>query len=395
MKKQVAGTVALLVSALISGAAAVPKTVAPSIHKPVMLFDLSDEVMAGPLGVVADVAVGDSVVYVLDQQNCNVRRITLTGLELPALGREGEGPGDISGPSKLANASGGKCAVIQGISNRAPCFTPAGNLCDPYDISSLRRGYASVIWVRAEFGRADELILSGLGSRREVSDSFAQYEPVSFVTRLRADGSATELFSENPGGFETGAVRTSSGASFAVYGWDIAEDGTIIYADPSGEYRVFIGHPVDGVSQSIDLPEWNGDEDRYLSFVERAHIQSPNSTVLRVASVHWLGRGCFMVRPSAELSGVPAENGIGTFEVFRRNGDSLGRYTVYCDLDSANDTFFVRGNVLVVIRGAKSVARAAYPEVLGPGKNRKTPSLEVDEVRIRAYDLFSEVMAGR
>lgn len=57
--------------------------------------------------------------------------------------------------------------------------------------------------------------------------------------------------------------------------------------------------------------------------------------------------------------------------------------------------FFLRGSVLVVIRGAFSVARAAYraeqeSEVLG-----EPSATEVDEVRIRAYELFSDIRPGR
>lgn len=388
------GRVAVCTSVLsflwFGGAAAFSET-QPAVHSPELLFDISDETLSLPLGVVTDVGVSDSVVYILDLQNFNIRRITLMGRELPSLGSQGEGPGDISDPCRIAVAPDGRCVVVQDLSSRAPCFAPDGNACEPYDTSALRKGRGwSVTWIRADWGREGELILSATVSER---GSFAQFDPVGFVACVRDDGRGITLFSADGDNANGRAVAIPGGLLYPAYGWDTNREGTMIFADPEGAYRVHIGDPV-GSSVTIDLPEWRN-EDRRWPWAEKTRRKSPEKAPLRATCVYWLDNDHFMVGHAAESAATRAVNTVGTFEVFRRSGDSLGRYTVYCDLDLSNDVFFIRGTVLVVIRGAISVARAAYRAVPGSESLGGSSATAVDEVRIRAYELFSDVRHGR
>ena len=340
-----------------------------------------------PLGVVADVAVGgDGVVYILDQQNCNIRRISLSGRELPPIGRQGEGPGDISNPRRIAVSSSGRCVVIQDLSSRAPCFAPDGSPCDVYDLSSVKGGFANVVWIRADVGPQQELWLSSINNSTPVTSAAAP-NPVGTVMRVRPDGTTVTFLSQESR--DDNIVKSPADMSYYMHGWDVAADGTIIYGDPSGEYRVIVGPPSEGTSHAIELPEWDGDEDRYKEIVNRS-AANVRGNILRVAGVQWLNDEYFIVRPTAEKPANKLHNSIGTLEVFGRDGDSFGRYTVQCELDMSNDFFFVRDNVLVVVRGIRAVARAAYSAVLPPDAD--PGASEVEEVRVRAYDLFSDVL---
>lgn len=372
---------------LLADAAAAPRTNPPVPYEPTLLFDISDEELIAPLGVVADVAVGgDGIVYILDQQSCNIRRISLSGGELPPIGRQGEGPGDIRNPRRLAVSSSGRCVVIQDLSSRAPCFAPDGSPSDAYDLSGVKGGFANVVWVRADIGPRQELWLSSINNSTPAT-STAPPNPVGTVMRVRPDGSTVTLLSQDSQG--DSVVKSPANMSYYMHGWDVGADGAIIYGDPSGKYNVIVGLPSEGTSQAIELPEWDGDEERFREIVSKG-ASNVRSNVLRVAGVQWLNDAHFMVRPAAEMAGAGLHDTIGTIEVFGRGGDSFGRYAVLCELDTSSDFFFVRDNILVVIRGIRAVARGAYSAVLPPDAD-PGPS-EVEDVRIRAYDLFSDVL---
>ncbi len=205
--------------------------------------------------------------------------------------------------------------------------------------------------------------------------------------RVLPDGTTATLLSQEP--HRDNVVKSPTDMSYYMHGWDIGADGTIIYGDPDGKYRVIVGHSPDGVSQAIELPEWEGDEARYREIVNKSPA-SVRGSILRVAGVQWLNDQYFLVRPTAELPDVRGRNTIGTLEVFRRDGDSLGRYSVYCELDTNNDSFFIRGNVLIVVRGIRDVARAAYSAVITP--HAEPGAAVVNEVRVRAYELFPDIL---
>jgi hypothetical protein len=352
-----------------------------------LLFDISDDALMAPLGVVADVALGtDGTVYILDQQNCNIRRISSTGQELSPFGRPGEGPGDIRSPRRIAVSSAGRCVVIEDLSSRAPCFAPDGSACDSYDLSGVSGGFANVVWMRADMGPHQELLLSSVNNATPPT-STAPPRPVGTVMRVLPDGTTSTLLSQEP--HRDKVVKSPTDMSYYMHGWDIDADGTMIYGDPEGKYRVIVGHPSDGVSQAIELPEWEGDEERYREILDKSPA-SVRGSILRVAEVQWLNDQYFLVRPTAELPDARSRNTIGTLEVFRRDGDSLGRYSVYCALDTNNDSFFIRGNVLIVVRGIRDVARSAYSAVITP--HADPGAVQVNEVRVRAYELFPGIL---
>jgi hypothetical protein len=387
-----------------NNAVAQPENDLPAVHEPELLFDITDEVMEDPLGIIVDVAVGaDGIVYLLDQQNYNIRRITFSGDLKSPLGRQGQGPGELSRPRRLISFPDGRCLVIQGMSSRTVCLTHTGDACDMGDISLFRSGYANTIIVRAELDKDQRLVLSTITTRYRASSPNTSLEDrgtVASVRRATAGGEQLEsLFATETSATDENTVSiplSSYGyVGYVRQGWDINASGVIIYSDPKGGYSVHIGHPADGETQLVDLLEWQYDEKRIKKLAKEADGKFKVDEIPRISSVEWLDNEFFMVQPNAELSLVPIANLVRTVEVFRRDGSSFGRYDIRCNFDPSVDEIFVLGDIVVLIKGGKSVARAAFSGVLpGEKDDDKPKSAETDEIRVVAYKLFGSLRSA-
>ena len=356
--------------------------------------------MSDPLGSIIDVAIGsDGIVYLLDQQNYNIRRIALSGDLMSPLGRRGQGPGELSRPSRLAWFPDGRCVVVQNMSSRIVCLTLAGDACDMGDISLFRAGNVNTIIVRAEADKDQQLILSTVTTQYRGNSPSASLEErgtVASVRRTTFEGDKLEnLFTTDTGEIDANAVAIPLArygyAGFVRQGWDINADGTIIYSDPEGSYRVHIGHPADGKTQSFDLMQWEYDEKRIKELIEESDSKVKADEAPRISSIEWLDNEFFMVEPSAELRLTPVKDIIKTVELFRRDGSSFGRYDIQGSFDPANDERFIRGDIVVLIKGGKAVARGVFAGMIPPDKDGDAAPEEVDEIRVVAYRLFGAI----
>lgn len=372
-------------------------TEAPIPYQPELLFDIADEMMALPLGVVTDVAVSaDSIVYLLDRQNCNVRRITLSGDIKSTVGRRGEGPGEMSFPHYLALFPSGRCLVIQDMSSRIACLMPDGDSCDMGDISIFRAGYNNTIITRVEVDPKQRLILSATTMEQRSRPGASLEERGTCISVRRAhtvDGRLETMFTTDDNTPNRNAILFPLALSgYADYGWDINNAGTIIYSDPKSSYSVNIGHPADGKTQSISLMPWEYDDERIRKLAEAPGSSVNANEMPRIINVQWLDNEYFMVIPTAEIQVTPIAGVITTVEVFRRDGCSFGRYIIQGDFDSDNDGVFLRGDIVVIIKGGKSSARAAFSILNRSDETEEgNKTEEVDEIRVLAYRLFKSL----
>jgi len=81
------------------------------------------------------------------------------------------------------------------------------------------------------------------------------------VFRLDPEMGVSVLFTDSESLLGNFTVLISRRMGHFVYRcWDVARSGQILYADPDGAYRVFIGHPADGTNRVVALPAQAGDE---------------------------------------------------------------------------------------------------------------------------------------
>ncbi len=86
--------------------------------------------------------------------------------------------------------------------------------------------------------------------------------------------------------------------------------------------------------------------------------------------------------------GRKAANSAGTFEIFLRDGTSLGGFEIQCPYDPNHDKVFIRESTIVVIQGGEVIARAFVRQLSDNDvKNDdefSTPPPE--EIRVRCYN---------
>jgi hypothetical protein len=196
----------------------------------------------------------------------------------------------------------------------------------------------------------------------------------------RGDVQPTVLFTNSPVLGDEHTVRYDKNIGFfPLRSWDVSAAGRLIYADPNGGYRVLIGHPADGRVESRGLTPAPGDEEAVAKRA-KAEGRSPERYP-RIADVQWITEDCFLIKPVAAATGDTLWQ-TGVVELFDLKGSSLGRRTVSCGYDPEQDSLFLRGSVVVVIRGGRSAFLAWTGTRPGTSTARRD-----DEIVVDAYDL--------
>lgn len=312
-----------------------------------------------------------------------VRRIAVDGSELPPLGRQGEGPGEFIHPRLLAAAPGGGCVVVQDFHAPAVCLTAAGKACPPPDLGLIRTRFEVTVFMGTarldEEGRLIAVASTTEQPYDPVSPNADRDKAISVFRFKPGDTAPTVLFSDCAALCDGSSVKFRKDVGYySMRCWDADAAGRLIYADPNGSYRVFIGHPADGKSVVVELQEAESD-DRDLERRAKA-MKCPMESVPRIADVQWVGRDRFLVKPTAAASG-PRMWQSGIVEVFDLAGNSYGRRVLAGDYDPEYDALFLRGRVLVIIRGGMSLLMSSLQ--IAP-KETGTPP---DMIAVEAYDL--------
>jgi hypothetical protein len=129
----------------------------------------------------------------------------------------------------------------------------------------------------------------------------------------------------------------------------------------------------------VDLAAAPRDEE---ALAKRAKEEKqPVETYPHIADVQWVTKDHFLVKPMAAATGTKIWQE-GVFELFNLNGTSLGRRTISYGFNPDQDSVFLRGSVLVVVRSGKSALLASIGAHV-EGSNGQ----DYDEIIVEAYDL--------
>jgi hypothetical protein len=295
------------------------------------VFDISDEEMTMPLGVVNGMVLRNDVLQILDDHNCNVRRIHVSGRVLDPIGRQGEGPGDMLFPERLAVATDGRCVIVQTFSKTAACITADGKGCDKISMSAIRDGFATVFVSRAELDPGGRLLLSAVTMREHV-ESF-DLETVkrnmgATLWRLDEAGRAEVIATTQPQWSGPGLIECSSSWN-SIRAWDINAAGDLAFSDPTGAYRLLIVPAGERVPRQVDLVQQPGDEEALARITRRFREKGPVDPA-RVGGVMWLDERRLLVTPTAAFE-LPVPRGRqGIHDVFDASGQHQGRYDLNC-----------------------------------------------------------------
>jgi hypothetical protein len=213
--------------------------------------------------------------------------------------------------------------------------------------------------------------------------------PIASVLRISQTGNLTEtLFSTQRDPSQNGVIPLPGEAvRFVLFGWDLNAEGDLIYADPAGLNKVNIRYSTDGRDAELRLPNPPEDVLDFRKLLDSLPSAANRANVPRIASVRWLDSEYFMTRPAAKWA-PPTIETAGVFDVYSREGQSYGRFNISIPYDPSNDEIFIRGDLLILIQGGKSVARAHFALLSQTEPDLPEPS-DVEEIRVRVYRLFN------
>jgi hypothetical protein len=355
---------------------------------PRLLWSVADDALAIPLGAIEDVAVGaDGIVYLLDMQNQTVRRFARNGVELPSLGRHGEGPGEFIHPRLVAALPSGGCMVIQDFHAPAICISSNGHPCDGPDVSLIRAKFAMTIFLGVARVDAKGRLYVSAATTPEFLDPMTPNTKIvtnwSVFRLAPGELAPTILFSDSRELDDETSVHLPKRANFfAVRSWDVSAVGQVAYADPQGLHRVIVGHPKDGPSRAIDLPEAQTDRRDLEILANRAGVSIDQ--IPRIADVQWVNDDVLLAVPLA-CARSHQEVLPSVVELFDSKGNGFERRAVQFDYDPSRDSLFLRSGILVTVRGGKSAMETALH--LRPQEQHGDVS---DVIVVSAYSLSTQ-----
>lgn len=351
---------------------------------PELVWTVSDDQLAVPLGSILDVAVdAEQTVYLLDAQNMAVRPFSRDGSELPWLGREGEGPGEFVHPRLVASVPGGGCVVLQDFYSPAVALSRNGDVKRVVDVSLIRGGFMTTLFMGSAHVDATGRLTVAASTTTDPYDATSPNarvdEAVSVFRISQQSGAAEVLFTDHDALAGESSIKYDPDIGYyALRSWDVDDTGRLIYADPTGAYRVFVGHPADGKPLEVELTENKAD---IANLANRAKRMGRSLAEMpRIVDVQWVGRNLFLVKPTGATPDAKIWQS-GTFELFDTDGKTHGRCVLAPDYEPEQDMLFLRGSLAILVRGGLSAVMAHV------GARAKKPQSGADELLVEAYRL--------
>lgn len=309
-------------------------------------------------GLIADLAVDPAgCLCVLDSQLSVLRVFSPDGEYLRAIGRPGEGPGDLSSAMAVSALTDGSLCVLQGGLGRCSRFSPEGAYLGELALpDTLRSGTRRLTRLRAA---SSLLAVEGV----QVKPGEDGYESRTALFTVSAD-SAPHAIAESSRRFSLSemVVRELGTRPFR---WTLAHDGRLfLVRDFGDEVEVWSR---DGIlAQRIDC----GFAHRQRSAEEKEAVREyfrrgggTKGTRIEVMDyepdVAWLGvdgDGRLWVL-SSQGRDAGGEGSLGIFAVFDPNGRMSGRVELRGEGRLGRDSFHLIGDRLYVVTDAAAAFR--------------------------------------
>lgn len=323
-------------------------------------------------GLIGDVTTGsDGNIYVLDSQLSVVRVFSPAGTELPAIGREGEGPGEFRAAMSVVSMADAWIGVAQAFPGKLIGINTDGTPHASLKIPSSRGSGTPVVVRICQNGgnlvvQSLEMDFAGGGRSLDVRATLRSI--------TGAGESGVEYYSAamtvTPGSrFREDAVATAM-PPFAV-----GSDGRVVVAPHRNRYLLEIHRP-DGTLEMVfgrKHESWRRDERaRFFALhLARAFMRGfavydieLAETEPDIANIHWRTNGEFWVRTGDATFRHPPGEFI--FDVFLADGTYDRRVRLDVDADPILDLLVFSGpDRLLLVRGYMDA-------VLGASKVRRT-----------------------
>ncbi len=343
-----------------------------------------DEVMIGlPVEALAD---DEGLVYLADQQLCQVHVFGTDGELVKTLSREGDGPGEVRGPVDLVRLPDGTFGLAEFFPGKITKVTgddlPAGNIT--VDISGGVTGGFTLQTMAESVG--DHLIVAG--SRSLPQEKFT--ERTHFLASIDQEGQQLVRYMEQVSRIQRphSVVHEDDFLPSFPLASALGPDGRVYTPSDRENYVVSVFQADGTLDRIIERPgfeTWTRtkqDTRRITTLFESWAGANPDTwprfdlkkTERAINTLHIDGQGRLWVQHSRSNRGLPADNFL-SLDLYDAKGHWQREVRLACEGNPVSDGVrFLRDGRLLLIKGFV-VARLAC---LGSG----TPTLGEDETEV-------------
>jgi len=310
------------------------------------------------LGIVTRVLVDDANnIYLLDQQLSEVQVFSPTGDHVKTLGRQGDGPGEVSAPGDVVFMPDGTLGLVQIFPGKIVKLTmdgdPAGDF-HPDTGAATAGGFLALVNCRSAGGN---LVLSGVQIRPNDAGNgqIRNYFVRSYAMdgALQADYFGKQIEWVFGPGFKLREIEND----FIWWRMDVGPDGRLVVCEPRNEYALSVYAP-DGTLERVierEYESWERNETVYKRFESIIAAQSANFPFEVETEVEKLEQdvgdlrvardGRIWVLPSRQMY-EPEPGSFATYDVFTAAGEFQEQVKVVCPGDPAYDRLVFAGEGL-------------------------------------------------
>jgi hypothetical protein len=334
----------------------------------------NDDIVFGWITEVASDDAGN--IYVFDAQLVNVLVFAPDGELLRTLFREGEGPGEVRGPSDMAVLGDGSVALLMAIPATLVRVTPTG---DPLPSIRYQAKGDSLSVGYAVCARGDHLLIALSHQTTEGSTQSMR----QFLEKIDYEGRPQARLWRTDFDLDLAHLVFSEADIINDFMWrsTLGPDGKSYVAPDHDRYAIYVYHPDGSLSHVIERDYEHRQRsqfeiDRIRGVVDRMFTGAPFEVTVQVAphdpdvgswrhpSLRVAADGTLWVLSSHGCHNQP-EGILQTFDVFSPEGHFVKQVAVACEGDGAYDgLFFVKSDHIVqVTRLADSMITMVFSGV--------------------------------
>ncbi len=315
------------------------------------------------LGIISRVLIApNGDIYLLDGQLSQAQVFSPDGRFIRTLGRQGDGPGEITRPGDMVFMPDGTLGLVQIFPGKIVKLnldgTPAGEF-KPDLGDATTGGFLALINCRSAGGN---LVLGGI----QISmDTATMVQTRNFFLRsYDLQGRQVASYIEKPviWTFDKDFKFKELDSDFIWWRMDVAPDGKVIACIPRYRYALSVFNPDGTLDRVIDreYEPWTRNElvrNRYRSIMEAQAGQFPPGTPLEtedkeqdVEDLRVAPDGTIWVLPSRQMF-EPEPGYFAVYDQFSPEGEFTRQVRVKCEGDPSTDRLIFAGDRVFLITG--------------------------------------------
>ncbi len=316
------------------------------------------------LGIISRVLIdGEGNIYLLDGQLSQVQVFSPDGEFIKTLGRQGNGPGEITNPGDMVFMPDGTLGLVQIFPGKIVTLdmdgTPAGDF-NPKMGDATEGGFLALVNCRSAGGN---LVLGGI--QISMDQTTMTQTRNYFLRSYNPAGDKVASYIEKPvtWTFNNDFKFREIDSDFIWWRMDVGPNGKVVACEPRYEYALSVFNPDGTLDRIIDrkYEPWTRTDkvrDRYLSIMKAQAAQFPPGTPVEtedkeqdISDLRVAADGTIWVLPSRQMF-EPEPGYFAVYDLFTPTGQFDHQVRVKCPGDPSVDRLmFAGGDRVFLVTG--------------------------------------------